>query len=51
MKPPEDFDLFESVVTDSEAPAVVMIDRALARDLIAYVLHLERCVRDEGWFW
>ncbi|HXA11601.1 MAG TPA: hypothetical protein VNW93_05345 [Mycobacterium sp.] len=51
MKPPEDFDLFESVVTDSEAPAVVMIDRALARDLIAYVRCLERRLLDDGWFW
>jgi hypothetical protein len=49
--PPKDLDVFEQLISDSAAPAVVMIDRALARDLIAYVRHLERRLMEEGSFW
>lgn len=41
VQPPRDLALFVSVIEASDEPAVVMIDRALVRELLAYVRALE----------
>ncbi len=49
-EPPPGLAEFEQHVMASDAPAVVLVDRALVRALLRYVRRLERDVA-EGNFW
>jgi hypothetical protein len=49
VEPPPDLDLFERHVMADEAPAVVMIDRALMRGLLRDTRNLEARLREAQW--
>jgi len=52
--PPSGLEEFEAIITASDAPAVVIIDRDLVRGILAYLRYLEAELEREaaeGSFW